>query len=669
MPITDFIFSQLVTAYKRVTLQAHAHKPTGIEKKFNEQALKLNTQKGLNKQSLTTLQSLLNDWNIKKQSQNHKKLHYSLIHSKRITKTINNILHPRTTSPLSLYDTNGNLTSDPNAMCQSMGESLISLGGPPSFDIDTSFIDKMMTNSPKLPNNVPHSKFTRQFFDHLLTNAKPYTAPGFDDTSLYLFSVVPHNIQTFIYNLCSTLITTNIPFHWLKAKIFLLYKKGDPHLPTNYRPIALLNSIYKILASYGASTLTYYSTTYKLTNNTQYGGLPNHRTTDHIFSMIANLSLHPDIYHLYLDLNKAFNSVPHNALRKIRSNYNIPTYLINLIKNLYAAPYDYPIVNGFALFAAHCIRGLRQGCPMSPILFNLFVDPIILHIKTLLPAQEFHALFSFIDDIALQTKSPHTLHKILHFLFTEGPLYGLSFNATKSELHALNNAPHVTIRISSSTHFSTFDNSGNPRSFYKYLGTYFFNQRQNTQMYQLLVDTINSFFTNLSTLPLTHNEIIKLSNIQLIPTLTYRLIYNSLPQDKLDKLDALIWTHISKSGKLSYCTPNKTKYSSNASFGLNITKVSITTHLQTINHTLRYSFRHGPQTANETVINTLLTDSYEPNLLQHMTASSAKFLGYHCHNIPNINPCLLNQLPAHTPTEIAFTYYQSATDPPTYSTT
>ena len=142
-------------------------------------------------------------------------------------------------------------------------------------------------------------------------------------------------------------------------------------------------------------------------------------------------------------------------------------------------------------------------------------------------------------------------------------------------------------------------------------------------MYQLLVNTINSFFNNLSTPSLTHKEIIKLSNIQLIPTLTYRLIYNSPPQDKLDKQDALIWTHISKSGKLSYCTPNKTKYSSIASFGLNITKVSITTHLQTINHTLRYCFLHGPQTANETVINTLLTDSYEPIMLQHMTASSA----------------------------------------------
>ena len=132
--------------------------------------------------------------------------------------------------------------------------------------------------------------------------------------------------------------------------------------------------------------------------------------------------------------------------------------------------------------------------------------------------------------------------------------------------------------------------------FYKYQGTYFFNQRQNTQMYQLLVNTINSFFTNFPTLPLTHNEIIKLSNIQLVPTLTYRLIYNFLPKDNFDILDSLIWTHISKSSKLSYCTPKKTIYSSNASFGLNITKISITTHLQTINHILCYSFRHGPKT-------------------------------------------------------------------------
>ena len=83
--------------------------------------------------------------------------------------------------------------------------------------------------------------------------------------------------------------------------------------------------------------------------------------------MIANLSLHTNMYHLYLDLNKALNSVPHNALWKVLSNFNIPTYLINLIKNLYAAPYDYSIVNGslFSLHTASESSGKDAPCYLS----------------------------------------------------------------------------------------------------------------------------------------------------------------------------------------------------------------------------------------------------------------------------------------------------------------
>ena len=69
-------------------------------------------------------------------------------------------------------------------------------------------------------------------------------------------------------------------------------------------------------------------------------------------------------------------------------------------------------------------RGLRQGCPMSPILFNLFIDPILRSLKNLLPNDVFHELFSFIDGIALQTPSPRVIHTTLNFLFTIGPKYG-----------------------------------------------------------------------------------------------------------------------------------------------------------------------------------------------------------------------------------------------------
>ena len=47
--------------------------------------------------------------------------------------------------------------------------------------------------------------------------------------------------------------------------------------------------------------------------------------------MIFIFSIHPNLYHLYLDLNKAFNSVPHEALWRILHNYNFRKQLIPLI--------------------------------------------------------------------------------------------------------------------------------------------------------------------------------------------------------------------------------------------------------------------------------------------------------------------------------------------------
>ena len=61
--------------------------------------------------------------------------------------------------------------------------------------------------------------------------------------------------------------------------------------------------------------------------------------------------------------------------------------------------------------------------------------------------------------------------------------------------------------------------------------------------------------------------------------------------------------------------------------------------------------------------------STNPNTMQRMTTHSASFLGFHTHNIPTVNSCLPSQIPTHTTIEVAFIYYQSNSDPPTYSIT
>ena len=67
---------------------------------------------------------------------------------------------------------------------------------------------------------------------------------------------------------------------------------------------------------------------------------------DHVSTMISSIALHSNIYHLDLDLNKAFNYVPHQALWPILHKYSFPQHLITIIQNLFSHLAGYPTMNG-----------------------------------------------------------------------------------------------------------------------------------------------------------------------------------------------------------------------------------------------------------------------------------------------------------------------------------
>ena len=149
-------------------------------------------------------------------------------------------------------------------------------------------------------------------------------------------------------------------------------------------------------------------------------------------------------------------------------------------------------------------------------------------------------------------------------------------------------------------------------------------------MHSLLANTISSFFDDLAPLPLPYTELIKLSNSQLIPALTYRLIYNSLPENLLNSLDSAIWSYVSKQGHLSKLTPTKTKYGNRTRSQLGITSLKLKVHQQTVNHITRYLLKKGPKPINEAVLYALSQPASSPNLLQSFSVDSENFTTYPC---------------------------------------
>ena len=126
-----------------------------------------------------------------------------------------------------------------------------------------------------------------------INQASPWKAPGPDGTNLYILSLCPEWAQRVLWRACNTHLHHPLTPAWCWSYTSLLYKFGDPQLPQSYRPISLLNSLYKLIASHLLDFLARLSTSNCLLHASQFGGQPGHQTLDHILHLQATIPLPP----------------------------------------------------------------------------------------------------------------------------------------------------------------------------------------------------------------------------------------------------------------------------------------------------------------------------------------------------------------------------------------
>ena len=213
--------------------------------------------------------------------------------------------------------------------------------------------------------------------------------------------------------------------------------------PVNYRPIALLNSVYKIIVTHANRELLAAAIEHSIIHPTQIGGLPNRRCQDHIFNLLSTFRESAASYSLYIDFNKAFNSVPHTTLFTVLARLNFPTPLVSLIQSLYRAPRDFPLVSGHTHSSHLQTRGVQQGCPMSPILFCHYLNVLLFALPSHVtaPPSPKESGQAFVDDLFYRSEEGDRIQQILILFDTVAREWGLDLHLSKTEIHAMGTAP------------------------------------------------------------------------------------------------------------------------------------------------------------------------------------------------------------------------------------
>ena len=231
----------------------------------------------------------------------------------------------------------------------------------------------------------------------------------------------------------------SIPQAWGKSVTILIFKKGDKSDISNWRPISLSNTIAKLYSSLLANRLGRWATRNGRISAAQKGFMSVDGCCEHNFALQAAIAdarrSKRQCCIAWLDLTNAFGSVPHGTIFTCLKWAGLSEEAITVIRRLYAINTT-NIRSQQGLTPEISIRaGVKQGCPLSPIVFNLAMEPIIRAVTQLRSGYSLYGesmdVLAYADDLTFVSDNPEGLQAMLDMADRVATWAGLKFNSRK----------------------------------------------------------------------------------------------------------------------------------------------------------------------------------------------------------------------------------------------
>ena len=157
-----------------------------------------------------------------------------------------------------------------------------------------------------------------------------------------------------------------------------IYKKSDRTEIANYRPITVLNTDYKIFTRALTTKLT--DAVPGIIHRDQAGFMKGRRIEDQtdLVKLLINMCEVEEINGaiICLDQEKAYDKIAHDFLFRSLAKFDLPEHFVNIVRSLYCDAHTVVIINGEISSPFKITRGVRQGDPLSCLLFNIAIESL-----------------------------------------------------------------------------------------------------------------------------------------------------------------------------------------------------------------------------------------------------------------------------------------------------
>ena len=269
-------------------------------------------------------------------------------------------------------------------------------------------------------------------------------APGVDEVRPEFLKALDVVGLSWLTRLCSIAWTSGaVPLDWQTGVVVPLFKKGDRRVCSNYRGITLLSLPGKVYS--GVLERRVRRIVEPRIQEEQCGFRPGRGTVDQLYTLCRILEgaweFAQPVHMCFVDLEKAFDRVPRGVLWGVLREYGVSDPLIRAVRSLYDRCQSLVRIAGNKSDLFPVRVGLRQGCPLSPILFIIFMDRISRHSQGV-EGVRFGDLrirsLLFADDVVLLASSDRDLQLSLDQFAAECEAAGMRISTSKSESMVLN---------------------------------------------------------------------------------------------------------------------------------------------------------------------------------------------------------------------------------------